>query len=59
MAIFYNKKEITSVNYGSKAIATIYKGATLIWQAIRSCFGKDFWINDKPWNNEDGWKNNL
>ncbi len=58
MAIFYNKKEITSVNYGSKAIAAIYKGATLIWEAIRSCFGKGFWVNSYPWDNRDGWKNN-
>lgn len=58
MAIFYNKTEITSVNYGKKAIAAIYKGAVLVWEAIRSCFGKGFWINSHSWNNKDGWKNN-
>lgn len=39
----------------------------LIWHALalrgkvemfRSCFGAGWWINDKPWINEEGWKNN-
>lgn len=58
MAGYFKDKEITSVYYGKKAIAAIYKGAVLVWEAIRSCFGKGFWINAYSWNNEDGWKNN-
>lgn len=41
-----------------RPIGAIYKGSKLVWQAIRSCFGKGFWNNEKPWNNEEGWKNN-
>lgn len=59
MAIYKNNKEISSINYGSRAIAAVYQGARLVWEAIRSCFGKGFWINEYPWSNEDGWKNNL
>lgn len=59
MAIFKKDKEITSINYGARAIAAIYNGTVLIWEAIRSCFGKGFWVNESSWNNEDGWKNNA
>jgi hypothetical protein len=39
-------------------IMEIYYGKRLVYQAIRSCFGNGYWINDKPWLNEDAWKNN-
>ncbi len=39
------------------SVTEIYKGARLVWQAIRSCFGSGFWLNDRPWLNTDGWKN--
>lgn len=58
MAIFKNDNEITSIFKGNRAIATVYKGAMLVWSLIRSCFGKGLWINDYPWDNNDGWKNN-
>lgn len=29
----------------------------LVWQAIRSCFGRGWWVNEKPWSNKDVWKN--
>ena len=35
----------------------IYKGARLVWTGIRSCFGAGFWVNEKPWLNEEAWKN--
>ncbi len=35
----------------------IYKGAQLVWTAIRSCFGAGFWVNEKPWLNSEAWKN--
>lgn len=57
MAIFFKGKEITGVYHGSKAISAIYKGATLVWEAVRSCFGKGFWMNNMPWNNGDKWAN--
>lgn len=59
MPIFHKNKEITSVNYGSRAVNAIYDGARLIWEAVRSCFGKGFWINKHPWENKDAWKNKF
>lgn len=26
---------------------------------IRSCFSSGFWIDDKPWLNDEGWRNKL
>lgn len=57
MSIIKNNKEVANIAYGSRIISAVYKGAKLIWEAINSCFGKGFWINEKPWNNKDGWKN--
>lgn len=58
MAIFYKEKEVTAIYLGKKAVSAVYRGAKLVWQAIRSCFGKGYWINECPWNNEDAWVNN-
>lgn len=58
MGIFLKDKEITAVYYGERAIAAVYKGAKLVWEAIRSCFGKGFWVDAYPWDNGDAWQNN-
>ncbi len=55
--IHKGNKEIVQVFNGSKTISAIYKGAKLVWQAIRSCFGSGSWRNDKPYINDEGWKN--
>lgn len=57
MAIFINGKEVTAVNLGNRTITAVYKGARLVWEAIRSCFGKGFWVNSYPWDNGDKWTN--
>lgn len=59
MAIFIKDKEITSIKAKNKNITFIYKGSQLIWEEIRSCYGKSYYINNYPWSNEDGWKNNI
>lgn len=53
-----NKKEVIALYKKGKPIQAIYKGAILVWQAIRSCFGNGMWVNNKPWVNDEGWKNN-
>lgn len=58
MGIFIKNKEVTAVNFGERAITAVYKGARLVWEAIRSCFGKGLWVNTYPWDNGDSWKNN-
>jgi hypothetical protein len=57
MGIFIGGKEITSINAYGKAVTAIYAGTRLVWQAIRSCFGAGWWVNEKPWIDEEGWKN--
>lgn len=53
-----NNKDTAAIYRGSRAIAFVYKGARLVWQAVASCFGAGYWINNYPWSNADAWKNN-
>lgn len=50
--------EIDAVYLGNRALTAIYQGVRLVWQAVRSCFGAGFWVNEKPWLNEEGWRKN-
>ena len=54
--ISVGNKEVTAIRVGERVVATVYIGARLVWQAIRSCFGAGFWRSDKPWSRTDGWK---
>ena len=56
--IYKNEKETVGVFKGSIPITAVYKGSKLVWQAVRSCFGAGFWVNTKPWLNNEAWKNN-
>lgn len=55
--IYLNNKEISAIHVAGRTIGAVYKGLQLVWQAVRSCFGKGWWINDKPWDNNDSWRN--
>ena len=50
--------EIDAVYLGNRALTAIYQGVRLVWQAVRSCFGAGFWVNEKPWLNDEGWRKN-
>lgn len=54
--IHIGDKEISSVSVGSRVVSVIYHGAVLVWQAVRSCFGSGCWNDDKPWSDDEGWK---
>ena len=72
--IYRNGKLITEVHWNlkefidqvqqlvQKDIGAIYKGSQLVWvtvyNAIKSCYGSGTWIQDKPWLDNDFWKNN-
>jgi len=58
MGIVVKGKEVVAIYYGKIAVEAVYKGARLIWVAARSCFGKGYWIADKPWSSEETWKSN-
>ena len=48
---------IGGIFYGNKIITKVYKGTTLVWQLIKSCFGAGYWIRHNPWKGTDSWKN--
>ena len=52
-----DNNDTSAITARGSVIQMVMHGADLVWQAVRSCFGKGWWINDKPWSNEDGWKN--
>lgn len=56
--IYKNGKEITGIYLGGKAITAVYQGAVLVWEAVRSCFGRGYWLPRKPWAGDDKWKYN-
>lgn len=55
---YWNGKEITIRYIGIIPLQVAYKGARLIWQAVRSCFGSGVWVDEKPWIDEESWKDN-
>lgn len=48
---------IGGIFYGNKIITKVYKGTTLVWQLIKSCFGAGYWIRNNPWKGTDSWRN--
>ena len=49
---------------GKSAIVTrrrekvaVYWGTRLKWAQARSCYGTGVWLPDKPWLDNDVWKN--
>lgn len=56
--IFKDGKEIVGIYLNGKQIIEIYNNKRLVYQAVRSCFGNGYWINAKPWFNDNAWRNN-
>jgi hypothetical protein len=52
-----SKKEIVEIIRGTLSVEEVYHGKLLVFQAARSCFGSGYWINERPWLNDDSWKN--
>ena len=55
--IYKDGKETTGIYRGGKIVTAVYRGVRLVWELIKSCFGKGYWIDNAPFVNEDGWKN--
>jgi hypothetical protein len=49
-------KKFSKLTVGEKAISALYRGATLVWQAVSSCFGGGLWVSKQPWSDKDAWK---
>ena len=48
MALYRNDKvQIPTIYKGRKTVTAVYKGLRLVWQFIKSCFGRGYWLNDK------------
>jgi hypothetical protein len=54
----FSGREIIEIIGQGKPITYVYQKGRLLYEAILSCFGKGFWINDKPFLNNSAWKNN-
>lgn len=48
---------IGGIFYDNKIITKVYKGTTLVWQLIKSCFGAGYWISRNSWKGSDSWRN--
>ena len=48
---------IGGIFYGNTIITKVYRGTTLVWQLIKSCFGAGYWIRNNPWKGTDSWRN--
>lgn len=55
--LLFDFKNIESLYLGKQVIQEIRKGAIIIWEAIKGCFGSGFWKNNKGWINKEGWRN--
>ena len=40
------------------SLLAVYSGVDLIWKRISSCYGTGIWLQNKPWVDNDIWKNN-
>ncbi len=55
--IEHGGRRVSAIYRDGKAIVAVYRGARLVWQAVRSCFGAGWWADGRPWADDDGWKN--
>lgn len=56
MSIYKGGREVSKVAKGARQLAAMYKGVSLVWMAVRSCFGSGLWIGSKPWIGTEKWK---
>lgn len=61
MISFKGHTQYSDIVFGGKHLVAIYAGianaAELIWEKIRCCFSKGYWINELPWLNDEPWIN--
>lgn len=57
MSIKKGSRDVTYIAKGNRAVSAVYRGITLVWMAVRSCFGSGVWVDEKPWIDSENWKN--
>ncbi len=55
--IYRGETPIEGIYRGEKIITAAYRGLTLVWELIKSCFGRGYWVSSAPYSNADAWKN--
>lgn len=53
----YGKLPIVSGRVRDRIISIVKYGKDIVWQAIKSCFGSGYWVNEKSWINDEPFKN--
>lgn len=53
-----HSNDIVEIHYQGKNVVSKYYGLHLVWEAVKSCYGKGYWIETKPWLDDDKWKDN-
>lgn len=56
--IWLDGKEFASQMMNGGTIETMWLNGHIIWQGIRSCYGKGYWRPEKPWLDNEKWKDN-
>ena len=54
--IFNNSKQVSDIKHNTKGMTAIYHLSLLVWQNLKSCFGKGYWDSIAPWSDTEGWK---
>ena len=57
--IIKGRRQINSIRYGGySTITKIFNGIVKVYEGIKSAFGAGFWQDDKPWLDNEAWKDN-
>lgn len=59
--IYINSRPVSVIaakdaSMDARMIALVVMEGRIVWQIIRSCFGQGYWIEDRPWLDDDTWK---
>lgn len=62
MIVIQGHRQFSDMTAEGKPLIAIYAGVNgekkLIWERIRSCYGTGIWLEQRPWTDNDLWKDN-
>lgn len=56
--LWINGHEFNQGLIGSGPTENMWLNGKLIYQGVRSCYGKGYWRPNKPWLDNEKWKDN-